>query len=113
LLDYLQDSDNTDPFSVYQPVSALFVNSSLYDASDAQTFNNDDFLASNGALVSPTSSYTFSETILKQLSSYGCDLKSFIGIYASSFDYVNGNNKAATLVEWSEDGNTNPDVYRW
>lgn len=109
LITYLQG--NTGLFQYYQPVTALYVNTSLINASIAIT--NDDIDNIGTVLVQPTNSFAFVDDLIIQLGSYGCDLGAFLQIYATSFGYLTREKAAPNVVSWGEGQPANADVYRW
>lgn len=113
LLNYLQDNSNTKAFEIYQPVTAVFINSSTFNESDILSYSSADFSDDSNILVNHVDSYSFADEILKQLSNYGCKLRDFLPVYSNSFDYVNDNKQPATVVNWPAGEETDRDVYNW
>eukprot|EP01040_Poterioochromonas_malhamensis_P005401 gene5402-5795_t len=109
LITYLQGNEGL--FQYYQPVTALYVNTSLLNSTD--TVTNDDIDQVGSILVAPTNSFAFVDELINQLGSYGCDLGAFLQIYATSFDYFARDKSAPTVVSWTAGQQANPDVYRW
>lgn len=108
MVTYLKD--NTKKWDVYQPVSVVFANSSLY--SNTSEVTTDDLASVGGVSVYAINSFSFVDDMIKQLADYGCDLGAFLQIYATSYDYLAKQNVNPTVVSW-EEGETNQEVYNW
>eukprot|EP01038_Epipyxis_sp_PR26KG_P007787 gene7787-10578_t len=114
LITYLQNNINS--FTVYQPVSVIYINESLYNSSMKNDITVNDLTDIGSLLVTPTSSFTFLDIMVSQLASYGCDLQSFLQIYASAFNYLSNKPKLnlnTQVVSWSSSGTVNSQVYQW
>lgn len=109
LITYLQD--NLEDFTVYQPVTALYVNSSLFNAS--MEYSTDDLHTIGEVMVPATNSFQFVDTLVGLLASYGTDLGAFLQIYATSYDYLTANENTPGVVQWPAGGVANPQVYEW
>lgn len=104
-------TDNTALYATYQPVTVLFVNSSLANSTEVST---DDLDSIGGVLLEADNSFAFVDEMLLQLSSYGCSLGAFLQISATSFDYLSKYNREPGVVEWdSTPSAPNPAVYQW
>lgn len=108
LITYLQDNRNL--FLSYQPVTAVYVNSS---AVNGTTQTNTDIYNMGNILLPNTGSYWFVDLLVTQLGTYGCDLETFLQVYASSFNYLSNDKVALQVVEWASESSPNPDVYAW
>ena len=109
LITYLQD--HQDEFVTYQPVTALFVNFTLFNSS--VDYTNDDLYTIGKVIVPAMNSFYFVDVLVNLLASYGTDLGAFLQIYATSFDYLTATENNPTVVEWAANGPANPDVYQW
>lgn len=109
LITYLQDNINL--YSTFQPVTGLFVNASLYNATSGDVQSAD--LNSIGKILIPSSdSFAFVDTLINQLDSYGVDLGAFLQIYATSYTYLAANSNPAAVISWSS-STANSEVYNW
>lgn len=109
LVQYLKD--NVNGFTVYQPISVvsprpdqLFPNSS--------TFQGDTDFGIGDVIVTASDSYSFLNTLLINLADFGCELQTFLQVYATAFSYIS-NGTATEVVSWEAGGPANPIVYQW
>lgn len=109
IITYLKD--NTNKYTTYQPVTALYLNASLVNSSVITS--NDDIDSIGSLVLAPTNSFAFVSDLINQLGSYGCDLGAFLQIYSTSFDYSTNTSAAPTTVEWTSGDRADPGVYLW
>jgi hypothetical protein len=109
LITYLQGSRAN--FATYTPITALSANKTLIDNYNGADISNDDLSSIGGSiLLQPINSFAFVDTLIDQLSSYGCDLGSFLNIYTTSFNYMV--DKEANTPLKTVPSNLQ-DVYQW
>lgn len=106
LITFLQD-DLGDAYDYYQPVTALYINTSLVNTTEGDISNSN--LYNVGAIkVNAINSFTFVDVLINQLSTYGIDLGAFLSIYATSYNYFTLSTTVPTPVSSSDS-----DVVRW
>lgn len=109
LITYLQD--NVDIYSTFQPVTGLFVNSTLLNTTAGEVQSAD--LNTIGTILVPsTDSFTFVDDLISQLNSYGVNLGAFLQIYATSFTYLAATSNSAQVITWNS-ATANSNVYNW
>lgn len=110
LIDYLQD--HRDEFQSYQPITGLFVNETRL-AKSTTSLTNNEIYGLGKVVVASRDSYWFVDNLIYQLGSYGCDLDTFLQVYASSSNYLTKSLAAPTVVNWNSLSSPPTEVYEW
>jgi hypothetical protein len=109
LITYMQD--NQDSFEAYQPITGLYLNAS--NINNSAIYRNSEVSDMGDLILPSSSSYWFVDLLVTQLGTYGCDLDSFLQIYATSFNYLSDLKADPSIVSWSSPQQANSEVYAW
>lgn len=109
IITYLQDNDFL--FDSYQPITGMYLNSSSLNTS--LHYSNTELYTMGNVLVTNRGSYWFLDLLVNQLGTYGCDLESFLAVYASASSYLSDDKVTPSTVSWASPAAPNAEVYAW